>query len=297
MNFSRPVTPNPLNAAPTLRIKTPEKLIVLTYEQMKRKLIEDGNLDYDSIISDDKERSVCIYMKDGIKYVLKMGSHGARNDTTKFKLLRNEDKIYMAIQKLSAEKKMYFPNVYDSGSVDEKFYYIIMEYVNGITLYDYISSSYATGKTKNKHEALTILLNLTKALNTLFSIGIIHGDLSVENVMIEPSLNVKLIDFEKSSTDIKLEQNTIGTGLNINDRQSTGIGYFFLVVKTLSVVENNEKFKGLLTKIKTEIDSCTYCKNIYSNCQTLLENALRTGGIRRKTRRMKSRMTRKAQVK
>ena len=50
-------------------------------------------------------------------------------------------------------------------------------------------------------------MNLTKALNALYSLGLMHGDLSVENVMIEPDFNVKLIDFEKTSADIKLEAN------------------------------------------------------------------------------------------
>ena len=88
--MNRPTTPTGVNGVPSfgLRIKTPPKLAVMSYDDMKNKLVEEGNLDYDSIITDDRERSVCIYKKDGVKYVLKLGSHEARDDMTKFKLFR-----------------------------------------------------------------------------------------------------------------------------------------------------------------------------------------------------------------
>ena len=286
--MNRPTTPTGVNGAPSfgLRIKTPPKLAVVSYDDMKNKLVEEGNLDYDSIITDDRERSVCIYKKDGVKYVLKLGSHEARDDMTKFKLLRNEDKIYMALQRLPVALQKHFPKIYDSGSVDEAFYYIIMEFVNGMTLYDYINGVYSSRVKRPQKEVLGILINLTKALNAMFSLRIMHGDLSVENVMIEPDFNVKLIDFEKSSSDIKLEADTYGnTGLNINDKNVEGVGYFFILVKTISVAENSQQLKGLLDNLKKKIDGCTLdkCRNFYEECETLLRAAM--AGGKRKSRR------------
>jgi len=293
--MNRPITPNPANGPPAfgLRIKTPPKLVVVSYDDMKNTLIDDGNLDYDSIIVDDRARSVCIYEKDGVKFVLKLGSHEARDDTTKFKLLRNEDKVYTAIQTLPVAQQKYFPKVYDAGSVDEKFYYIIMEFVKGITLYDYINQVYTSKVFRPKKEVLGILLNLTKALNALYSLGLMHGDLSVENVMIEPDFNVKLIDFEKTSADIKLEANTYGTtGINIDNRLTEGVGFFFLIVKTLGVSENSKQFAGLLNNLKKKIDSCSLdkCRNFYDECETLLRNAM--SGGKRKSRKSTKRSLR-----
>lgn len=288
MQLNRPVTPNPANGPPSfgLRIKTPPKLAVISYDDMKATLAKDGNLDYDSILVDDRERSVCIYEKDGAKFVLKLGSHDARDDTTKFKLLRNEDRVYKEIQKLPVAQQKYFPKVYDAGSVDDAFYYIIMEFVQGITLYDYINQVYNSKVFRPKKEVLGILLNLTKALNALYSLGLMHGDLSVENVMIEPDYNVKLIDFEKSSADIKLEANTYGTtGLDIDNKQEEGVGFFFLLVKTLSASENSRQFSGLLDNLKKKIDSCSMdkCRNFYDECEILLRDAM--SGGRRKSRK------------
>ena len=54
-----------------LRIKTPDKPIV-PYEEMKDSLAAEGTIQYDSILVDDPERSVCIYTYEDTKYVLKL---------------------------------------------------------------------------------------------------------------------------------------------------------------------------------------------------------------------------------
>ena len=258
------------NAIPTLRIKTPERKPIIAYGKMKEMLIDDGVFDYDEILTDDVARSVCIFKKMGIKFVMKLGNHEPRGDTTKYNLLKNEDKVYLHLSnRLGADYKKYFPAIIDSGSSGEKFYYIIMEFIEGVTLYDYITESY---NKKNGAEVYTILLNLTKALEVMYSTGIIHGDLSVENVMIEKDHSVKLIDFEKSSKDIKLSVNTVGsTRLNINRQNAEGLGYFFLVLKLLSATKLRSQ--SLIKGIRDVIESCELsekCTNIYSECIPLI---------------------------
>jgi len=258
-----------------LRIKTPEQLPVVSYNDMKKTLIDDGLFDYDKILVDDKARSVCIFQKDNIKFVMKLGNHAARNDTTKYKLLRNEDKIYMALQRLDKQSQAYFPQIVDAGSVDDKFYYIIMEYVNGQTLYDYLTKAYANRNKVDTNDLLTIMLNFTRALKALWSQQIVHGDLSIENVMIEPNLNVKLIDFEKSSTALKLATNTVGSShLNINNKSAEGLGYFYLLVKIANASKDESKFRQLLTNIKEVLADCTDCQNVYADCESWINLAL-----------------------
>jgi len=274
------------NAIPTLRIKTPERKPIIPYEKMKEILIDEGVFDYDEILTDDVARSVCIFKKMGIKFVMKLGNHEPRGDTTKYNLLKNEDKVYLYLSnRLGADYKKYYPAIIDSGSSGEKFYYIIMEFIEGITLYDYITESYNKNSASLRNEVYTILLNLTKTLEVMYSTGVIHGDLSVENVMIEKDNTVKLIDFEKSSKDIKLSVNTVGsTRLNINRQNAEGLGYFFLVLKLLSVLKPRNQY--LIKGIRDIIEECEQsekCTNIYSECILLINEARSTNNT--KTRR------------
>lgn len=271
------------NAIPTLRIKTPERKPIIGYEKMKEMLIDEGMFDYDEILSNDVARSVCIFKKMGIKFVMKLGNHDPRGDTTKYNLLKNEDKVYLHLSnKLGLDYKKYFPAIIDSGSLNDKFYYIIMEFIEGVTLYDYLVEKNVM---RSKTEVYTILRNLTKALEAMYSTGIIHGDLSVENVMIEKDHSVKLIDFEKSSKDIKLSVNTVGsTRLNINKQNAEGLGYFFLVLKLLSVAKLRSQL--LIKSIRDIIENCEQtgkCLNVYTDCIPLINDALTSNNT--KTRR------------
>lgn len=251
---------------------------IISYYDMQEKLIDLGIFNYDKIISDDEERSVCIFSFEGTKFVMKLGNRSDRDDTTKFNLLKKEVLIYNELQNFPEDAK-YFPRIINSGQIDNNFYYIIMEYVEGKTLYDYLNEKYIIADFNNSKEILTILLNLTLALNTLWSHGIVHGDLSVENVMIEPDLNVKLIDFEKSTKNNPLKLNTIGTSrLNINSKSIAGFGYFFLLRISISVLKNKEAFIPLLHAIKSLIEQCDDCADIYYNCAELIRAEIKLSG-------------------
>ena len=81
-------------------------------------------------------------------------------------------------------------------------YYIIMEYVSGGELYDYINKEKKFSERKTK----IIMSQLLHALNYLHSNNIVHRDIKPENILIEKSklncpfenelgINLKLIDF------------------------------------------------------------------------------------------------------
>jgi serine/threonine protein kinase len=263
----------------TLSIKSP---VVVSYNDMKTSLTDYGIFEPDKILKDDEERGVCIFKKDSLKYVLKMGNREDRDDTTKYALLQKEDENYKELQKLN--KPQYFPKIYDSGVIDKEFYFILMEFIEGRTLYDYVNRALSTKTSNSDKEVLTILLNLTEALNALWSGGIVHNDLSLENVMVEADLNVKLIDFEKSSKDIDIRFNTIGS---IKGR----IGYLYLVTITLETVKDNTKYAPLLEEITSEVNECKdpKCLTVYANCidhiNAAMLSASASGGKRKKTRR------------
>lgn len=260
----------------TLSIKSP---VVVSYNDMKTSLTDYGIFEPDKILKDDEERGVCIFKKDSLKYVLKMGNREDKDDTTKYALLQKEDENYKELNKLN--KPQYFPRIYDSGDIDKEFYFILMEFIEGKTLFDYVNGALTSKTSNNDKEVLTILLNLTEALNALWSGGIVHNDLSLENVMVEADLNVKLIDFEKSSKNTDVRFNSIGS-------MKQGIGYLYLLTMTLKTVKDNTKYATLLEEITSEVNECKdpKCLTVYAKCIDHIKAALSTtGGKRKKSRR------------
>ena len=71
--------------------------------------------------------------------------------------------------------------------------YLVMEYLEGITLKDYLKS-----KSANKiswEETKEIILPVIRALSDVHKIGIIHRDISPDNIFITNKGQVKLLDF------------------------------------------------------------------------------------------------------
>lgn len=69
--------------------------------------------------------------------------------------------------------------------------YIIMEYVPGITLYEWIADN---GK-MSCEEALSLMLPLMNDIARIHKKGLLHRDISPDNIILRPDGVVKLIDF------------------------------------------------------------------------------------------------------
>ena len=86
---------------------------------------------------------------------------------------------------------------------DKLFYYIIMEYLEGGELIDYIKK-----KKINEYEIQKIIKNLLSGINYLHKKKIIHRDLKLQNIMLKKKMDlssIKIIDFGIS---IKFEKET-----------------------------------------------------------------------------------------
>ena len=70
--------------------------------------------------------------------------------------------------------------------------YIIMEFVQGVTLKDYIQSR---GGRISTEESLSLLRPVMAALSQVHAAGLVHRDISPDNIMLTPDGSAKLLDF------------------------------------------------------------------------------------------------------
>ncbi|WP_096189178.1 Stk1 family PASTA domain-containing Ser/Thr kinase [Evansella halocellulosilytica] len=81
-------------------------------------------------------------------------------------------------------------NIYDVGE-EKDLYYIVMEYVEGLTLKDYINQR---GKI-NVHEAVAFMEQIASAVSHAHENHIIHRDLKPHNILISQDGQAKVTDF------------------------------------------------------------------------------------------------------
>lgn len=88
--------------------------------------------------------------------------------------------------------KLNHPNVvqiYQSGKTD-RYYYFLMEFVDGINLRDAIRSG-----DLEPHEALAIVPQICDALQYAHTEGVVHRDIKPENILLDKDGRVKVTDF------------------------------------------------------------------------------------------------------
>ena len=126
----------------------------------------------------------------GRKYVLKALAEPYRESTPHIEMLRKEFSIGVGLD---------HPNIVrllDFGRMDSIGWYIQMEYIDGITLDQFLETKPSTA-TRRK-----LLYQLLDALSFLHERQIIHRDIKPSNILITRNgSTVKLIDFSVSDTD------------------------------------------------------------------------------------------------
>ncbi len=112
-------------------------------------------------------------------------------------------------------------NVYDVGE-EKGMYYIVMEYVDGITLKKYIEKkSRLTTK-----EAISIAIQVSMGLQAAHANHVIHRDVKPQNIMISRDGKVKVTDFgiAKAATSNTITSNVMGSVHYTSPEQARG-GY------------------------------------------------------------------------
>lgn len=112
-------------------------------------------------------------------------------------------------------------SVYDVG-VDDNIYYIVMEYVNGITLKQYLNKK---GKL-SPAEATQFILEVASALKCAHEHKIIHRDIKPHNILLTNNLTPKVADFgiarAVTSSTVTVTNQTMGSVHYISPEQARG---------------------------------------------------------------------------
>lgn len=113
-------------------------------------------------------------------------------------------------------------NIYDVGEEEQSIYYIVMEYVEGKTLKQYIQQNSPIPVDK----ALSIMRQLTSAISHAHQNHIIHRDIKPDNILIDKHDNVKITDFgiamALSATSITQTNSVIGSVHYLSPEQARG---------------------------------------------------------------------------
>lgn len=114
--------------------------------------------------------------------------------------------------------------VYDV-SFGDRFQYIVMEYIDGITLKEYIEQQ----KQLQWKEALHFTVQILRALQHAHDKGIVHRDIKPQNIMLLPDGTIKVMDFgiaQFSRQEARMTTNTenkaIGSVHYISPEQARG---------------------------------------------------------------------------
>ena len=112
-------------------------------------------------------------------------------------------------------------SIYDVGE-DGDIYYIVMEYVEGMTLKQYIQKNDPIPIEK----ALDIMKQITSAISHAHHNGIIHRDIKPQNILIDHEGNIKITDFgiaiALSSTNITQTNAVLGSVHYLSPEQARG---------------------------------------------------------------------------
>jgi len=99
-------------------------------------------------------------------------------------------------------------NIYDVGS-EEHMHYIVMEYVEGITLKTYIEKK---GQLNYK-EAISIAIQVARGIEAAHNKNIVHRDIKPQNIMISNEGKVKVTDFgiARAATSNTIHSDVMGS--------------------------------------------------------------------------------------
>ncbi|WP_010301649.1 Stk1 family PASTA domain-containing Ser/Thr kinase [Kurthia senegalensis] len=137
----------------------------------------------------------------------------------------DEDDLHRRFQReASSATSLTHPNIvsiYDVGE-EEDMHYLVMEYIKGQTLKQYIQQYAPVSPTR----AVSIMLELTSAIAHAHQNQIIHRDIKPQNILMDEEGNVKITDFgiamALSATSFTKTNSVLGTVHYLSPEQARG---------------------------------------------------------------------------
>ncbi|MGN8645045.1 Stk1 family PASTA domain-containing Ser/Thr kinase [Gracilibacillus sp. HCP3S3_G5_1] len=112
-------------------------------------------------------------------------------------------------------------NIYDVGEEDQ-IYYMVMEYVDGMTLKQYIQLHAPI----EVEEVIEIMTQITSAISHAHENGLIHRDIKPQNILIDPYGQIKVTDFgiaiALSATALTQTNSMLGSVHYLSPEQARG---------------------------------------------------------------------------
>ncbi len=176
-----------------------------------------GRLEFGTVIADRFEVGVFI-KSGGFGHVYK-GYHRKLDREIAIKILRKElmddprmvERFYREAKIMASINHPNVVRIFDVGE-EESFYFLVMEYVRGANLDDYL-------RTQGKLEFATayqMMTDIASALAVIHQQSIVHRDIKPSNIMVDENGDPKLMDFGISKTD------TVNVATPPDDLTSTG---------------------------------------------------------------------------
>ena len=221
----------------------------------------------------------------------------------------NMDKI---LYEINLMRKLNHPNITKILETfeDEKFYFIIMEYINGGNLFSYVKKRRKLSEKVAKFLFKQIILGIKHIHSQL----IVHRDIKLENILIDMNNNVKICDFGIGiilSSEYQVLHSHCGTPLYIApeiilsnkkdgykgfpvDIWSAGIALYIMLSGKLpfnldedqddiDVYNNNVKEKNIKLKYEIVNKEPKYIDNISDEARNLLHGLLNKNPEKRLT--------------
>lgn len=124
------------------------------------------------------------------------------------------DQIDSIMQEVEILTHLDHPNIvkYYETYVDEKYIYLVMEYIGGGELFDKIAEQ--ENQVFTEPIAREYIKKLLGACHHMHSQGVVHRDIKPENIMLDATGELKLIDFglsKKQAANNKMLKTMLGT--------------------------------------------------------------------------------------
>ena len=168
--------------------------------------IENFSADWSDItlLQQRRQNTICTAKRYGKRYLLK-GISPEYQSLTDIRLLQEKE--------FSLGISLNHPNIAETYSLEEVPEIgrcIVMEYVDGMTLAQWLNSS------PSRAQRERVLAQLLEVMEYIHSLQLVHNDLKSSNILITRNgQNVKLIDFGLSDTDSTSDTNNTGTDIQL----------------------------------------------------------------------------------